>query len=298
MRQIAALALLVVLAVITVVAWRSGLITEARLALVELQRAFQAPLAAGVRALKAHQPGAVAGLIWLGFLYGVLHAAGPGHGKAVLGSWALTARARVMKVVAITLAASLAQSLAAIVLVLAGVWIFGLGRSALTDLAQGPVMRAGEWVLVAFGSFLMARGLWHLWHRDRRAGAKGHDHDHAGDHDHSSACGCGHAHTPAPEIAARASLPEALMLIAGIALRPCTGAVFVMLLTALIGAPLPGVAAVLAMGLGTALITLTVALAGAAFGRHLLADGAARHLRRVTDLAQIAVGLAIVVLYL
>ncbi|MBD3787841.1 MAG: hypothetical protein IE922_12910 [Sphingomonadales bacterium] len=299
MRRVIALAALVVLALGALLAWRLGWLAEARLALIEAQRAFQAPLAAGVRALKAHEPGAVAGLIWLGFLYGVLHAAGPGHGKVVLGGWALSARARVVKVAAITLAASLAQSAVAIALVLGGAWLFGLGRAELTDLAEGPVLRAGEWVLVALGAFLVARGLWHLRRHDRvTTDEHGHDHGHTLDHDHHASCGCGHAHAPPPEVAARASFAEAALLIAGVALRPCTGAVFVMLLTLLIGAPAAGVAAVLAMGLGTALITLAVALLGATFGQQLLGDARGLRLRRLADLAQIVVGLGIVALYL
>lgn len=88
------------------------------------------------------------------------------------------------------------------------------------------------------------------------------------------------------------------MLIAGVALRPCTGAVFVMLLTVLIGAPLAGAAAVLAMGLGTALVTLAVALASAKLGTEVLSGAQGRRLRRAADAAQIAVGLGIVALYL
>jgi ABC-type nickel/cobalt efflux system permease component RcnA len=58
------------------------------------------------------------------------------------------------------------------------------------------------------------------------------------------------------------------------------------------------VAAVLAMGLGTALITLAVALVGAKFGQHLLSDAGGLRLRRIADLAQILIGFVIVVLYL
>ncbi|MGO4851395.1 nickel/cobalt transporter [Phaeovulum sp. W22_SRMD_FR3] len=313
MRQAVTVAGALVLAGAALVTWQAGLITQLQLDIVAAQRAFQAPLAAGVRALKAQQPGAVAALIWLGFLYGVLHAAGPGHGKVVLGGWAFSARARLIKVAVLTLAASLAQSLAAIVLVLAGAWAFGLGRSELTGLAEGPLLRAGEWALVALGVFLMLRGTWHLWReiraprpdqdsglarRHERSQEHGHEHWHEQAHSHDAACGCGHAHGPAPEVAARASLPEAVMLVAGVALRPCTGAVFVMLLTVLIGAPLAGAAAVLAMGLGTAMVTLAVALLSARLGTRLLSDGRGRALRRWADAAQIALGLLIVALYL
>lgn len=205
-----------VLAVLALALWHFGLITKAHLALIEMQRAMQAPLAAGVRALKTHQPGAVAGLIELGFLYGVLHAAGPGHGKVVLGGWAFSTRARLLKVATITFMASLAQAMSAIVLVLAGAWVFGFGHSDLTRLAEGPLLRMGEFALVALGLLMMMRGGWRLWRpRSDILQAKGQNHHHHPE------CGCGHAHALTPEVAACASGAEAAMLIAGVALRPC-----------------------------------------------------------------------------
>lgn len=88
------------------------------------------------------------------------------------------------------------------------------------------------------------------------------------------------------------------MLIAGVAMRPCTGAVFVMLLCVLIGAPVAGVVAVLAMGLGTAGVTLAVALAAARLGEGVFAAAASPRLHRAAALAQIAAGVLIVALSL
>ena len=211
--------------------------------IVLLQRDFQAVLAGGIRALKADAPMASAALIWLGFLYGVIHAAGPGHGKVVLGSWAFSARASLMRVAVITVLAALAQASVAVGLVLGGAAAFGLGRKELSALAEGPVERASDIMIAGLGLWLLWRGLRGLW----RARAVPH-HDHHHDH-----CGCGHAHAPDLDAAAKASLPEALVLIGSVALRPCTGALFMLLLTLKIGAPMVGVAAVYAMGLGTRL---------------------------------------------
>jgi len=291
MRKLAGLSLLAVLALAL---WHSGSVFKAHLALIEMQRALQAPLAAGVRALKAQQPGAVMGLIGLGFLYGVLHAAGPGHGKLVLGGWAFSARARLLKIAGITLVASLAQALSAIVLVLVGAMLFGLGRNELTGLAEGPLLRLGEIALVVLGLLLMTRGGWRLW----RTARPRYETPQAQGHPHDAECGCGHAHAPAPELVARASGAEAAMLIAGVALRPCTGAIFVMLLTVLIGAPLAGAAALLAMGFGTALVILAVALLSAKLGHGVFSEDQFRSLSRASDLAQFLVGALIVALYL
>src|SRR3546814_20444821 len=55
------------------------------------------------------------GLILASFLYGILHAAGPGHGKAVLAAYMLTHRERVARGVRLAAAAGHTQGLTALV---------------------------------------------------------------------------------------------------------------------------------------------------------------------------------------
>lgn len=299
MRRLTLALLAVAAAVVTL--WALGGLASARMAVIEAQRAFQAELAGGVRALKSGAPGAALGLCALGFVYGVLHAVGPGHGKVVMGAWAWSTRSSLWRVTAITVIASLAQATTAVVLVLAGAAIFDLGREALTEVAEGPVTTVGNVVIAGLGAWLVWRGVRGFWRMDR-VGAQGHrhenGHDHHHHHDHGEACGCGHAHTPDLEASAKASLPEALALIAGVALRPCTGAVFLMLLTWMIGAVWVGVLATYAMGLGTALITLAVALTSSSL-RGGLGDVGARHagtIRVVGHAAELSLGVLVIAL--
>jgi ABC-type nickel/cobalt efflux system permease component RcnA len=273
--------------------WWLGLFGDAQRAILEAQREFQRVMANAVRALRADEPGAVAGLMWLSFVYGVLHAAGPGHGKVVLGTWAFATSARVWRIAAITLAASMAQAVVAIVMVWGAVVLLGLSRAELTAVAEGGMTQVAGWMLLGLGAWLGWRGLRGFWRlRTRVVTAPHHDHDH--DHDHGPDCDCGHAHAPDPEAAARASLPEALALIASVAMRPCSGALLVMVLTVMIGAPWAGAAAVLAMGLGTAAITLSVTLLGARL-RDFLApvQGQGGTLRLVAHGVELVAGLII-----
>lgn len=96
-------------------------------------------------------------------------------------------------------------------------------------------------------------------------------------------------------MAAATSLRELLVLIVAVAIRPCTGALFILILTAQMGVFGIGVAAALAMALGTASVTVLVALASVGARRGLvtgLAAGAER-MARIQPGLEIAMGLAI-----
>ena len=73
---------------------------------------------------------------------------------------------------------------------------------------------------------------------------------------------CGQAHGPGVEQVQKAgSLRDALLLIGGIAIRPCTGALFVLVITWHMGIGFVGVLGAFAMGFGTGLVTIATGLA-------------------------------------
>lgn len=224
----------------------------------EAQRAMQAPLAGAVRAVKAGEPAAWLGLLAVCFGYGVVHAAGPGHGKFVIGGYGVARRVPVLRLSAVALAASLAQAGVAVALVYAGVLALGWGRERMVGLAEGTL------AVVSWGA-IAAIGLWLVWRGVRgvmRTGqAQGHGHGHHHHHEHDEACGCGHAHGPsAAEVAEAKGWRDMLALIGGVAVRPCSGALFLLILTFQMGIGAAGVAGAFAMGLGVAVVTVAVAV--------------------------------------
>lgn len=255
----------------------------------EAQRGFQTTIARALRSLKAGDAGAILTLLAVAFGYGLAHAAGPGHGKVLLGGYALATRAGVTKLVALSLAASLAQATVAVLLVYAGVLVVGWGRDRLQGVAEDWFAPASALAIAAVGLWLAGRGLRHL--RQATAPAPSHGHGDRQGHDH----GCGHAHGPGPDDVARVTdWRTAAALIGGIAIRPCTGALFLLILTWQMGIAGAGIAGTYAMGLGTALVTIAAALAALFLREGLIAGlSRSRALALALPTIEIAAGLSI-----
>ena len=248
--------------------WLSGNYAQVTAWAVQQQRAFQNELAQLIMAARRGEGGVVWGLIGASALYGFVHAVGPGHGKFLIGSAGLGSRARARTMAILAIASSLAQGLTAVVLVYGGLGLLALGTGwavkatdeVLTPLSYGVIALIGL-VLIWRGARALQRHL-----RPARIDANvhehGHGHGHAHDHVHGEHCGCGHRHGPtADEIANLHGWRDALALIAGIAIRPCTGAVMVLVIAWQTGLDALGIFAVFAMALGTGAFTAMVALA-------------------------------------
>lgn len=257
----------------------------------EGQRWAQTALAGSLRSLRAGEPGALAGLLGLCFAYGFFHAAGPGHGKVLIGGYGVGRAVPLGRLMGLALASSLAQAATAVLLVYAGVLLFSLSRQAMTGLADEVMAPVSYGAIVLVGLWLALRGTRKLW----RARVPDHPATPAAD----GTCGtCGHRHGPSPEEAAGVrSLREAAALVGAVALRPCTGALFVLILTWQLGIAGAGIAGAFAMGLGTASVTVAVAIAAVTLRRGLFARWAAGEnavaLRAMAGL-ELAAGLLVV----
>jgi nickel/cobalt exporter len=275
-RRARAAMILGALALAAVALWASGALAALAAEATAIQRAMQNALARSVMALRAGEPGAMLWLMAAAGTYGVAHAAGPGHGKALIAAAAAGTRATAARLSAIALAASLAQGAVAVAAIYGAMWL--LGGVASSTIARTDV------ILEPVGHGMLALvGLWLGW-RGVRALTPAPAHDH---------CGCGGcAHGPDPRAAMTADWRAALGLIAGVAVRPCGGAMLTLALAWGAGAPWAGVAAVLAMSLGVAMVTVATAVlaVGARNSALTVSTGGGAQARRVAAALQAGVG--------
>jgi len=214
----------------------------------------QNAMAASLRGLRAGEAGALATLWGPCFAYGFVHAAGPGHGKLVIGGYGAGSSVTARWLAGLALGASLAQAATAVFLVYFAALVLGWGRAQMTDLADDVLAPLSYALIGAVGLWLLIRGVRHLKPQ----------HVHVGDGD--TCATCGHAHGPTVEQAeAVSSWRDALAVIGTIAVRPCTGALFLLILTWRFGIDYAGIIGAFVMGLGTASITILVAVASVGF---------------------------------
>ncbi|EPX81695.1 nickel/cobalt transporter [Litoreibacter arenae] len=253
------------------------------------QRDFQNQIARSLRALRRGDSGALALLMTLCFAYGFFHAVGPGHGKVLIGGYGLGRQVPWLRLSVISLISSLGQALTAIGLVYAGVLIFSFSRGQLIGAAEDYMAPVSYAAIGAIGMWLSVRAL--------RKFAKLHHtkHDDHTHHDHGTCSECGHKHGPSiSDVQQATSLRDALILIAGIAVRPCTGALFVLVITWQMGIAMAGIAGAFAMALGTAIVTISVGIAAVTMRSGMLASfSSSRFATHFVPLIELAAGLLV-----
>jgi nickel/cobalt exporter len=231
------------------------------------QAEFYRMLSGLIRAAKADGSAAYT-LLGISFLYGVFHAAGPGHGKAVISSYLVANNETWRRGIVLSFASAILQALSAIAIV--GVVAALLGATAK---AMGNTVRVIE--IVSYALILLI-GLRLLWVKGRaflralrlRDDPHAHDHTHAHghghhhhDHDHDhDASAWSHGHAPEPsELAGTHWLRRGLTAIIAVGLRPCSGAIIVLVFALAQGLFWIGVASTFVMGLGTAITVAAIA---------------------------------------
>jgi nickel/cobalt exporter len=256
-------------------------------------------------------------LFGLSFLYGVFHAAGPGHGKAVISSYMIANEETWRRGVVLSFASAFLQALVAVVFV-------GIA-AALLNATAATMKTAVDWIEIVSYALIMLIGLRLVWvkgraliaearrvhspktvgaaatpvhqrhdhhhdhhhghvhhgadahaHHDHAHHGHTHDHghtnqDHAHDHhghDHAhhhhdhgdDASAWGHAHAPEPEeLAGPGGWKRGLSAVVAVGLRPCSGAILVLVFALAQGLFWAGVVSTFIMGLGTAITVAAIA---------------------------------------
>jgi nickel/cobalt exporter len=221
-------------------------------------------------------------LVGISFLYGIFHAAGPGHGKAVISSYMIANETELKRGVLISFLSAFVQGGVAVLVTAAGFLILRGSTITMTDASRWLEI-ASFALIMAFGLYLLYRKLRGLLRRTAASFAPtgpelamaggmsfregldhGHSHGPGLKHAHAHGAGevcavCGHAHAPSPDMVSgeRFSLADAWTAIMAVGLRPCSGAIFVLTFSFLNGLYLGGVLSVLFMSIGTA-ITVSI----------------------------------------
>ena len=262
--------------------------------LLAKQAAFYTALAAMLRSAKV-DGSALWGLMGISFLYGIFHAAGPGHGKAVISSYLLANEETWRRGIALSFASAVMQSLTAVAIV--GIAAVLLGATAKI---MGDTVRVIE--IVSYGLIVLL-GARLLWVKGRgfvsalRA-IEGGPESGTGKTEHDAACQCGHghaaaraavfacesgdthsgghshmheldepdvlpwghAHGPEPqELAGPGGWRRGLSAVVAVGLRPCSGAIIVLVFALAQGLFWAGIASTFVMGFGTAITVAAIA---------------------------------------
>jgi ABC-type nickel/cobalt efflux system permease component RcnA len=261
--------------------------------LIEMQSQLTRLIAADVHALHGN-PAAIWGLVGFGFAYGVFHAAGPGHGKAIIASYMMASDRALKRGIVLAFLAATLQGTVAVALVGVAALIFNATATEMNAAADwlalascSGVIAIGLWLTVTKGRALLAALKARFAHRAaldaapiyadapwrRAAGASAVVAFRAGPPDGMAAtddpAACGHLHAPDPAtLETGFSWRGAAATVLAAGSRPCSGAILVLVFALAQGLFAAGVGAVVAMSFGVALTTGALAF-GAVFAKRL-----------------------------
>ncbi len=252
------------------------------------QSKFHAELHAAVRALKT-DPSAFFALAAASFAYGAFHAAGPGHGKAVLASYMLANETALRRGLLLAALAALLQGVVAIAVVGAAAMLFRATASQMSD-ATRVIELASYAAVAALGTRL-------AWVKGRAlaaavrmpaiapTAARGFVCEAIDDPTHVHDATCRHAPDPSTLGGAKFRLADAAATVVAAGLRPCSGAILVLVFTLSQGLFAAGAGAVIAMSAGTAITTSALA-ATAVYAKSAAVRFGAKDSRRAVLIAR------------
>ena len=235
--------------------------------LLARQAEFYREISTAIRTAKS-DGSAVWTLLAISFAYGVFHATGPGHGKAVIASYLVANEETARRGVVLSFASALLQALVAVLIVGVGAWLLNVTAKTMCG-AERAIEIASYALIAAFGARLVwskGGGFVRALQAERAAPGPAiiahHDHDH-GHHDRGPVRDehRGHSHGPTPDqLAGSGGWRRGLGAIVAVGLRPCSGAILVLVFALAQGLFWAGIAATFVMGLGTAITVAVIAV--------------------------------------
>ena len=211
--------------------------------IIMAQAQFYAALTASVIAIKANGSGLLS-LSLVGFLYGIFHAAGPGHGKALISSYVLSRGRSFSLGISLSVSAAFMQAISAILLI--SVLAIALNATTTTINSAAHSIELGSFGLIAFIGLLL---VW--W----KAGHLTELFNYRREQEHASHP----THALNLQPAGTGDWREFIGIVCGAGFRPCTGAIILLIFSLSQGLFLAGVIGTFAMALGTAMTTGTIA---------------------------------------
>lgn len=215
-------------------------------------------------------------VILASFIYGVLHAAGPGHGKLVVASYFTAKKAPLKTGILMGSVIALTQAIAAILMV--AVLAMVMGGSQLEIIDQTTLLE-----VVSYG-LILAIGLYMTYGALTGKATCGHDHDH--DHEeHGHGHHHGHSHGPDPNaretwlarVAGKWLGPRGEVIAVGMVsgVRPCTGSILVLLFAVANGVFVLGIIASFMMAAGVAITISALGIGAIVLRNSVAGDDAA-----------------------
>ena len=251
----------------------SGLWADIQRWILARQSEFYMALKDAVKLVRTSWP-ALFLLLGLSMAYGLFHAAGPGHGKVVLTTYLFASGASARKGALLALVAAMVQASVAVLLIGVAAVVLNLTSIVITQTAQ-LLELASYAMFVILGAWLILRAIRSIryeWGRlkdsepIREETDHAHHHEHGHDHEHEyhhhdEACGCGHSHAASLELVEQAKGVRGMALaVISMGLRPCSGALIVLVFALSQKVFWAGVLSAYAMGLGTGLTVAALAL--------------------------------------
>ena len=267
------------------------------------QRAFYKAMTGALKSMR--DDGSKAWLlVGLSFAYGIFHAAGPGHGKAVISSYMIANEVALRRGIMLSFVSSFLQAVTAL-LVVGGTYLLLRGTSVSMDDATRYMEILSFAMITAFGAWLLWKKLFRGWFvmlaaRAPALATAGHEHaghvhfhDHSGQHGHSHSGGevcedCGHSHAPDPSLLQdQFDWRTAWSAFIAVGMRPCSGALIILTFSLLNGLYFGGILSVFAMALGTAITVSSLAILAVTAKNTAMkfagSDSAAQRIHRIVE---------------